>query len=184
MLLRVLALAVVLGGCEGCAPVLVGQAYPPFYTQFTTCSWGWVEDQIIVTAAHCVNETPGVRHWLFGGTELQLLEANQAGDIAILSPTSPGPWPEGESVFPSEGPPETFAIVCYVSYRGDANCGHVLWVAEHTVAMMMSTRNIIPGDSGAVVRTRDGRFVGVVAEAELITSRFGNAGRAPLERGL
>lgn len=139
---------------SACAPVVVADPYPGL-DEVTEggyeCSWAATPTVgVAVTAGHCVDEMDQRdvldRHgdsalvWL-GPEACDLPEAIQiqrAGDVGWMS------------------------IVCYFDYRGEPNCGHVLWTYGETVAFTAETRFVRAGDSGSPLLNRDGEIVGVV----------------------
>jgi hypothetical protein len=72
------------------------------------------------------------------------------------------------------GDPDVGEIACYFDFRGEPNCGHVTAVMDDAIFVVMSTRMIVPGDSGAPLQMEESdglagvmttRYVGVIGRA-------------------
>lgn len=59
-----------------------------------------------------------------------------------------------------------FSVLCYYSFDGEPNCGHVLWQTDRWIVTTAETRLVRNGDSGSPLLTRDGELVGVVVEGD------------------
>lgn len=151
MLGRVSILACV----AACAPVFVADPYPPLTQAMPgvdICSWAYVGDGLAVTALHCIHGFPDPQ-------DLRVLE--RTWDAALVAVDGEL---EDVPIADEMGTTGLFSVVCYVDFRGDPNCGHVLLVTDDSIFTTSETRLVRAGDSGSALRTREGGLVGVVVQ--------------------
>lgn len=169
---KLLGLALALAA-SGCLPVTVWEPYEPIHGQkgsgsVAECSWGVTPDGLVATASHCVpNGTGGFKSGAVG-----LVHLDPDADYAILS----GGHPDGAIVAKDWGDPDIGDQACYFDFRGDPNCGFILWVTDDHVGVGFGTRMVIPGDSGSplMLQENDG-LVGPVTQRW--AGYFGEAAR-------
>ncbi len=157
----------------GCVPVVVGHQYPALVGELPDgskdyCSYSFIDDRTIATATHCVIgsekiyslDVPGLG-WFSVPFTLQLSD----GDYSELYLEDDAEqWLDLIPSYLEHGEPSSFGIACYISFRGKANCGHILWWTDKHIEVITETREAVGGDSGSGVYDRDHRFLGVVSD--------------------
>lgn len=156
----------------GCCPVTVWDPYPMLESgEHVGCSWGVLPSGRIATAAHCL---AGGAAW-FEGAPGKLAETTLIDTETDYAEVA-GEHPSGAREFTVARPPRLGEVACYYDFRGEPNCGYVVWVSAYACGLVFESRLVIPGDSGSPLEGQsDDAFLGVVTEKAL--GVFGRAAR-------